>query len=97
MKTEYYRRLPHLQYVGAVFFITFNLRGAIPTEVVARLAEEKQLALLILKKSGSDMEELYKEHKHHFARVDHILDTFQYSPDWLKKTVRSGMCQEKKP
>jgi putative transposase len=84
MKIEYYRRLPHLQYVGAVFFITFNLRGAIPAEVIARLAEEKQLALLTLKKTGNHIEELYKEHKRHFARVDHILDTIQYGPDWLK-------------
>ncbi|MBC3783721.1 transposase [Spirosoma utsteinense] len=84
MKTEYYRRLPHLHYVGAVFFITFNLRGAIPAEVVARLAGEKQVALLALKRSGGDTEELYKEHKRHFARIDHILDTLQYGPDWLK-------------
>lgn len=76
MKTEYYQRLPHLQYVGAVFFITFNLRGAIPAVVVARLAEEKQVALLALKRSGGDREELYKEHKRHFARVDHTLIRF---------------------
>jgi hypothetical protein len=40
---------------------------------VARLAEEKQLALLPLRKSGGDMEELYKEHKRPFDRIDPIL------------------------
>lgn len=81
--TEYYRNLPHWQHVGACFFVTFNLRGAIPQEVYERLQEEKQLALDRIGKGG-DAVQLYAEHKRHFARVDHILDTCQHGPDHLK-------------
>ena len=82
--TEYYRNLPHWQHVGACFFVTFNLRGAIPQEVYERLQEEKQLALDRISKGGGDAAQLYAEHKRHFARVDYILDICQYGPDYLK-------------
>ena len=95
IKTEYHRSLPHLQYVGAVFFVTFNLRGAIPTEVVARLAEEKQLALAGIKKTGGDVDQLYNEHKRHFARIDYILDTNQYGSDWLKQPSIATVIKNK--
>ena len=84
--TEYYRNLPHWQPVGACFFVTFNLRGTIPRDVYERLQEEKQLALARISKNGGDAVQLYAEHKRHFARVDHILDTCQHGPDYLKHT-----------
>lgn len=81
--TEYYRNLPHWQHVGATFFITFNLRGAIPREVYERLAEEKQLSLTAIGRFGSSTDQLYNEHKRHFTRVDRVLDTCRHGPDWL--------------
>lgn len=40
MKIEYRRKLPHKYYLGAMFFITWNLEGAIPEEVRLRLEKE---------------------------------------------------------
>ena len=93
--TEYYRNLPHWQHVGAVFFITFNLKGAIPRDVYERLAEQKQLALSAIKKSGGDIDQLYDEHKRHFARIDHILDTTQHGPVWLKQLSIATILKNK--
>ncbi len=93
--TEYYRNLPHWQHVGAVFFVTFNLKGVIPRDVYERLAEEKKLALLGIEKSGNNAEQLYDEHKRHFARVDRILDTCQHGPNWLKQPSIADVLKDK--
>lgn len=93
--TEYYRNLPHWQHVGAIFFIMFNLKGAIPREVYERLAEEKKLALSGIQKSGNYPEKLYDEHKRHFARVDRILDACQHGPIWLKQPSIAGVLKNK--
>ncbi len=93
--TEYHRNLPHWQHVGAAFFVTFNLKGAIPRDVYERLAEEKQLALTAIQKSGNSAEQLYAEHKRHFARVDRILDTCQHGPVWLKEPSIADVFKDK--
>lgn len=83
--TEYHRNLPHIQYVGATFFVTFNLRGAMPAEVIARLVGEKERALKRIRR-GNDSEGLvYAEQKRHLSRVDRVLDACQYGEDWLKQ------------
>ncbi len=81
--TEYYRNLPHWQPIRAFFFVTFNLKGAIPKEVFDRLQEEKRLALHRIGEHGGGADQRYAEHKRYFARVDHFLDTCQFGPDWL--------------
>ncbi|MBD2752126.1 transposase [Spirosoma validum] len=93
--TEYYRQLPHWQHIGATFFVTFNLRGAIPHDVYERLQEEKELAFSRIEKSGSNTDQLYKEHIRHFARVDHILDTCQHGPNWLAHAEVADLVKTK--
>lgn len=40
MKIEYRRKLPHKYHLGSMFFITWNLEGALPQEVRIRLHTE---------------------------------------------------------
>lgn len=43
--TEYRRRLPHFQHIGASFFVTFRLHGSLPKEVVLTLQNERDYNL----------------------------------------------------
>ena len=45
MKIEYRRKLPHKFYLGYTFFITWNLKGAIPAQVIAQMKQERDDAL----------------------------------------------------
>ncbi|MEY3421856.1 MAG: hypothetical protein RIR48_2156 [Bacteroidota bacterium] len=40
MKTEYTQRLPHIQPIGAVFFVTFSLFGSVPRRKLQELKEQ---------------------------------------------------------
>ncbi len=75
--------------------MTFNLKGAIPKEVLNRLQEEKRLALHRIGDQGRGTDERYAEHKRYFARVDYFLDTSQFGPDWLKLPERAGILKTK--
>lgn len=87
MKIEYARNLPHLQYVGATFFVTFCLKGSLPAAVVQQLIAERDRAIKVLKEKNTEgfSEEVYKEQKRYFARIERTLDSGQYGHDWLKE------------
>ena len=72
MKTEYFRNLPHLQYVGAQFFITFCLKGSLPADVIQGLVEERDLAISRLQSLTS--EGRYNEQKRYFSKIDRVLN-----------------------
>ncbi|MCX6213113.1 hypothetical protein [Spirosoma sp.] len=50
MKIEYARNLPHIQYVGAIFFVMFCLKGSLPAAVVQELIAERDPAEVKLKR-----------------------------------------------
>jgi putative transposase len=89
MKIEYARNLPHLQYIGATFFVTFCLKGSLPAAVVQELIAERERAIKHLKEKDEDgtADAVYREHKRYFARIERTLDACQYGHDWLKKTA----------
>ncbi|RRA98054.1 transposase [Larkinella rosea] len=93
MKIEYRRNLPHLQYVGATFFITFCLKGSLPTEVVRRLIEEHQYTLRQIQQPSQN--ETANEHKRYFAKIDGILDRCQSGYNWLQNPVIAEIVAEK--
>ncbi len=76
IKTEYYRKLPHLQPVGAIFFITFCLKDAIPGAVIQRLQEERDLKIKEIRKEkeANNAEAIYLQQKKYFATYDAFLD-----------------------
>lgn len=52
MKTNYARNLPHIQPIGATFFITFSLYGSIPKEKVHQLQQERNAKINILREEN---------------------------------------------
>ncbi len=88
LKVEYVRNLPHLQYVGAIFFVTFRLKGSLPASVIQGLITERDNAIARLNERNSStiIDEIDKEKKRYFARIERTLDACQYGPDWLRLT-----------
>jgi REP element-mobilizing transposase RayT len=93
MKIEYYRNLPHIQPIGACFFLTFNLRGAMPTDVLERLKEERQQAIRQSQACSGQSEAVHKEQKRYFAKVDRMLDLGLNGNDWLKRPEIAQIVQ----
>ncbi|MEI6408554.1 MAG: hypothetical protein WCR52_04185 [Bacteroidota bacterium] len=90
MKISYRRKLPHKFYPGYTFFITWNLKGAIPKTVIDRLTAERDEALLRLAadKNMSPQEQLEMalliKRKFFFQYNDHLDQVHSESPLWLK-------------
>lgn len=76
IKTFYRGKLPHIQPIGAVFFVTFHLNGAIPVPVVKKLKSEYDERIALLERqSPPNLEELvYCEQKLFFKKYDAYLD-----------------------
>ena len=85
-KIIYRRNLPHIQPIGETFFVTYNLKGSIPPEVLASLQEEyetekkRHAAAKTTLVSG-----LAKLRKKHFVRYDQCLDASKIGPHYLKE------------
>lgn len=84
----YYRRnLPHIQPLGATFFVTFRLTGSIPLIVLRALHEETERALAKLERlpdSPARTERIYREHRLFFGKWDAALHAGN-GPDWLRR------------
>ncbi|GLR19721.1 transposase [Portibacter lacus] len=70
-KIFYKRNLPHIQTVGAIFFITCSLKGSISKNKLAEIREEYNLRKTIIDDSMSKKEINYQKY---FARRKYILD-----------------------
>lgn len=96
MKEFYRRHLPHWQPDGAVFFITFRLKGTLPYEVIEKLQEEKnrkkieagKLPLGRRKKQNCLDEDIY------FGKLDNFLDKAQFGPRWLSQPEIAEIVKE---
>ena len=97
MKTYYETTLPHIQPVGAVFFVTFRLADSLPAGVVARLQEQYQQELqkLYQQDMPPSKEILQSEQKRHFARFDRLLDYHPQGNLWLKKPEIAKIVMDK--
>ncbi len=89
MKTYHKRRLPHIQPVGATFFVTFNLEGAIPKTELERLKQERDQALWEIEHTrdldaNEQAQKAFMAKWLYFKRFDHWLDNpWHESPRWL--------------
>jgi putative transposase len=97
--TDFYRRnLPHLQRVGASYFVTFRLADSIPIEAVQRLnIQQSSLNARLGKQGISEIEtvEIQNELKRHFARFDELLDRATSGPFWLKDKALSCIVYDR--
>jgi putative transposase len=87
-KREFYRRnLPHIQPVGAAFFVTFRLQDSIPGAMLSSLKEEYEQAIAAIRRDGKPLvnKRIYEERKRHFARYDALLDKALSGPTYLKQ------------
>ncbi len=90
MKIEYRRKLPHKFYPGYTFFITWNLKGAIPKKVLDQMKQEREGSLRDIKSAKnlspeekSSAEYLVKR-KYFLAFNEHLDNPPPESPLWLK-------------
>lgn len=86
----YYRRnLPHIQPLGATFFITFRLAGSLPKSAVDALHEEMQRIqseIQRLVNPAKRDKQSYQEQRRFFAKWDALLDAATEGPDWLRNS-----------
>ncbi len=84
-KKEFYRRkLPHFQNLGALFFVTFNVKSALKISEKEKLRYkfEKRIAKLPSEQKYIYSEELDKEYRRYFGEYDRALH--KGSNHWLK-------------
>ena len=86
IKTYYRRSLPHIQPVGACFFVTFRLKNSIPRAKLYELKQAYDEKIAPLKGRSIAKEDMYKEQKRHFAKYDQLLDKIKTGPHYLKDT-----------
>jgi len=79
-KEIYKRNLPHIQPSGQIFFVTWNLKGAIPKSKLLELRNE------YLKKTEglTDREKINIAAKLHFKNFDNELHSNSYGSHYLK-------------
>lgn len=94
---EYYRRhLPHWQPPGAVFFITFRLKGSLPYELIEELQEERKREKIEAGKSSLDQsgKQNYLDEDKYFRKLDNLLDKAQFGPRWLSQPEVAEIVKE---
>jgi len=86
-RTHFYRaNLPHLQPLGGTFFVTYNLSGCIPIEVIELWNEEyKKTKKEIKSKENAKWNELDNLNKRNFVKRDKFLDTLKTGNFYLKQ------------
>lgn len=88
MKTEYKQRLPHIQPVGAAFFVTFRLFGSLPKITIQALKDkyEKKINDLKLKKLNAHEKnlEIFTIRKQYLVEYDALLDKLDCGPMYLQ-------------
>lgn len=96
MKEYYHRHLPHWQPVGAVFFITFRLKGSLPYEVIKELQEEKKREKIEAGKLllGRRRKQNYLDEDIYFGKLDNFLDKAQFGPRWLSQPEIAEIVKE---
>ncbi|MDY6799720.1 MAG: transposase [Bacteroidota bacterium] len=78
---EYRRRLPHIQPQSAVFFVTFNLRGAMPLHILDQLKDKYIESKHNLYNSPKNKIEAFDNYN---DQINNIIDNGEYGPHWLK-------------
>jgi len=87
MKTNYKQRLPHIQPVGAAFFVTFSLYGCVPKTKLQEL-KEKYTAEIVKANQITERHqrnlEVFNIRKRYLSEYDQMLHSIVNGPDFLK-------------
>ncbi|MCZ2100751.1 MAG: hypothetical protein LC107_04340 [Chitinophagales bacterium] len=85
-KTYYRQRLPHIQPIGATFFVTFRLYGSIPYTQYKSLKDEFQHKILQAKKIKVIEQRnraLFQLRKEYLYQTDQLLHKIKSGPTYL--------------
>jgi len=96
IKTRYRRNLPHIQPVGATFFVTFRLKDSIPVAMLSQLRQEFEIKKTLLQKEPPELRGLliHDERKRYFAQYDALLDAIQQGPDYLRQPAIAEIVRQ---
>src|SRR5207249_486576 len=95
MKRDYERHLPHQVPEGFPLFLTWNLKGALPVEVIARLnAERERLAQQPSRPGETRRDRQIREGKLVFAVADRYLDGAETGPLDLKDPAAAKIVED---
>ncbi len=86
---EYYRRnMPHWQPADGVYHLVMRLHGSLPKNVIDCLQKQYHERTKELEQAGYDESEremlLRQEREFYFGKFDHLLDTGNTGPKWLR-------------
>ena len=87
IKTYYRQNLPHIQPLGAAFFVTFRLKDSIPSVKLFQLRKEYEASIANIQGESSALEKKFmcENRKRFFAAYDRLLDDAQAGPHYLKQ------------
>ncbi len=86
MKESYKRKLPHIQYPGDTFFITFRLNNSIPQHNLQELKYDYNLdfeSLSNIKDGKVRNKKLFERRKTYLLEIDDVLDKIKTGPHYL--------------
>jgi len=83
LKTYYRTNLPHIQPLGAAFFVTFRLEGSVPKSKLLSWEKEYKQKVIELRKITNLHDRnlaLFNLHKKSFSDYDVLIDTIKNGP-----------------
>jgi putative transposase len=96
-KTIFQRHLPHYQFPGYTYFISFRLAHSLPAAVVQFLRNEyeKESKRISTYNDPGIRRENYKTHQaKYFLKYDQLLDSTSYGPVYLKDDKAAGIVSD---
>jgi hypothetical protein len=95
MKRNYERHLPHQVPEEAMLFLTWNLKGAFPPEIVARLCRQRErLQREARRSSDTERDRKLRHDKLIFAMADRYLGRTRHGPIWLKEPAAAKIVED---
>ena len=96
-KTAYFQRLPHIQPIGATFFVTFHLHGSIPWHRVKQLKyvfEQQLIQLQKIKPVELRQEKIWELRQNYFQAFDDLVNCTESGPFYLKQKMIARLVKD---
>jgi REP element-mobilizing transposase RayT len=78
--------MPHIQPIGAIFFVTFRLYDSLPKAVIDEYVQQRKerISQILSSVEPDKWQKLYEEQKRQFGIFDDYLDRCTLGEHWLK-------------
>jgi REP element-mobilizing transposase RayT len=91
----YRRNLPHIQPLGATFFVTFRLGGSIPENVVRQWNRDRQWLAHLARTNATHYQQVRRDFERAwFKKFELLLDGATTGPVWLKDESVASIVAE---